>query len=105
MKLHFIPKTRLGKWSIGLSIAFIILIWTKIQYSIPMPSFAIAALGLTGLFTDIVAVFRNKDRSVLNLLLILVSSLILLWIVAELIFPHKREGTDNLWNTKKQSLS
>ena len=88
MKLNFIPKTRLGKWSIGLSIVFIILIWTKIQYSIPMPSFAIAALGLTGLFTGIVAIFRNKDRSVLNLLPLLVGLLILLWITAELIFPH-----------------
>ncbi len=87
MKLGFLPKTTPGKWSVGLGIVFIILIWTKIQYSIHMPTFAIAAFGLAGLFTGIAAIFR-KDRSVLNFLPILVGLLILLWIAAELIFPH-----------------
>jgi len=88
MRLTFLPKTTLGKWSVGLSIAFIILIWMKIQYAIHLPSFAIAALGLAGLVIGIAAIFKNKDRAVLNLLPIIVGLVILLWIAAELIFPH-----------------
>lgn len=88
MKLTLLPKTTPGKWSVGLSIAFIILIWAKIQYSIHILSFAIAALGLIGFFIGIIAFFRNKDRSILNLLPILVGLLIILWIAGELIFPH-----------------
>jgi len=88
MRLTFLPKTLTGKWSIVISIVFIILIWTKIQYSIPIPTFAIVALGLIGFIVSIIAIFKNKDRAILNLLPALVGLLIILWIAAELIFPH-----------------
>ena len=88
MKFTFLPKTTLGKWSVGLSILFIILIWLKIQGSMPLPTFAIAVFGLAGFILSIVAIFKNKDRSILNLLPLLVGLIILLWIAAELIFPH-----------------
>ena len=88
MRLTFLPKSTLGKWSVGLSIAFIILIWTKIQYSFPMPTFAIAALGLAGFVISIVAIFKNSDRAILTFLPVLVGLVILLWIGAELIFLH-----------------
>lgn len=88
MKLTVLPKTTPGKWSVGLSIAFIILIWLKIQNSIPVPTFAIAALGLAGFVISLVAIIKNRDRSLLNWLPVLVGLLILLWTVAELLFPH-----------------
>lgn len=88
MKFAFSPKTTLGKWSVGLSIVVIILIWAKIQYSIPVPAFAIAVFEVTGFIMSLVAIFKNKDRSLLNLLPLLVGLLIILWIACELIFPH-----------------
>jgi len=88
MRFTFLPKTKLGKWAVGLSIVFIILILAKMQGSIPIPTFAIAAFGLAGFILSIVAIFKSKDRSILNLLPLLVGLLILLWIAAELIFPH-----------------
>jgi xanthine/uracil permease len=88
MRLTFLPKTTSGKWSIGISIVFIILIWTKIQYSIPVPTFAIAALGMAGFIVSIIAIIKNKDRSILNLIPILVGLLIIMWAAAELIFLH-----------------
>ena len=88
MRLNVLPKTTLGKWSVGLSIVFIILIWMKMQYSIHVPTFAIAAVGLIGFIMSIIAIFRNKDRSILVLLPILVGIVIVLWTAGELIFPH-----------------
>ena len=90
MKLNFIPKTRLGKWSIGLSIAFIVLIGMKIAdyFHFPLPTPAIAALGLMGFILSLIAIFRNKDRAILIFLPVLVGLVIILWTTAEFIFPH-----------------
>lgn len=88
MKMSLLPKTHLGKWSVGLSIAFIILIWLKIQFGIHVMTFAIAALGLGGFLMGIVAIMKNKDRSILNFLSILVGLVIIIWIVGEIIYPH-----------------
>ena len=88
MKFTFLPITTLGKWAIGLSILFIILIWAKISYSIPIPTFAIAAFGIAGFLISIIAIFKNRDKAILNFLPLLVGLIILLWIAAELIFPH-----------------
>ena len=88
MKLAFLPKTLSGKWSLGLSIAFIILIFMKIQYSLPMPTFTIAASGLAGFAVGIVAIFKSKDRAIMIFIPIIVGLIILLWIAAELVFPH-----------------
>jgi hypothetical protein len=88
MRFTFLPKTKLGKWALGLSIVFIILIWWKIQGSMPIPTFAIAAIGLAGFTVVIIAILRNKDKAILNLLPLLVGLVILFWIAAELMFPH-----------------
>jgi len=62
VEITFWPKKRLGKWSVGLSIAFVILILLKILSYNPMPTFSIAALGLAGfsiafLINDLYAIF------------------------------------------------
>lgn len=88
MKIRLWPKSGFGKWSAGLSIFFIILIWLKMQYGIHLMTFAIAALGLAGFLLGIVAIFKNKDRSILIYLSILVGLVIILWIAAELLYPH-----------------
>lgn len=88
MKITLLPKTRLGKWSVGLSTSFIILIWLKIQYGLPLMTFAIAFLGLLGFLIGIVAIIKNKDSSILNFLPILVGLIIILWIAGEIIYPH-----------------
>jgi hypothetical protein len=88
MNLTILPKSTLGKWSVGISVVFIILISTKIQFSIHVPTFAIGALGLIGFIVSLIAIFKNKDRSVLIFLPVLVGLIIILWTAAEFIFPH-----------------
>lgn len=88
MKVTLWPKSDLGKWSARLSIAFIILISLKIMNAAPMPTFTIAILGLVGFFMGIVAMIKNKERSIPIFLSIVVGLLIIFWTVAEFIYPH-----------------
>ena len=83
-----LPKTRSGKWALWLCVAFIILITVKIIGFLPLPTFAVAALGLAGFIMGIVAIFKNKDRAILTFLAILVGLVIMLWTALEFIFPH-----------------
>ncbi|MCB2292383.1 hypothetical protein LGK95_02365 [Clostridium algoriphilum] len=87
MKITLLPKTDLGKWATVLSIAFIILIFFKIQYSIHVPTFTIAALGLTGFVVGIIAIIK-RDRFMGSFLSILVGLVIILWIIGEFTNPH-----------------
>jgi hypothetical protein len=88
MKFTVLPETTLGKWAVGLGIAFIIFIMLKMVGLMPLPTFAIAAIGLAGFILSLVAIFRYKDRSLLHILPLLTGALILFWTAAELIFPH-----------------
>ena len=88
MKTIVLPKTCIGKWALGLSIAFIVLIAMKIQGSLPMPTYTITALGLTGFAMGIVAILRNRDRGILNYMAITVGVVIIAWITTELILRH-----------------
>lgn len=88
MKLILLPTSHSGKWSLGLTTAFIILIWLKIQYGIPMMSFAFAALGLGGFFTGTLAIVKKRDKAILNFIPILVGLIIITWIIAEIAYPH-----------------
>lgn len=88
MRFTFLPKSTLGKWALGLSIFFLIFIFLKIQGLMPLPTFAVAAFGIVGFILAIIAIFKNKDKAILNFLPLLVGLIILLWIVAEVIYPH-----------------
>lgn len=82
------PKTTRGKWAVGLGLAFVILIALKILGAMPLPTFAIAALGLAGFVLALVARFKHNDRALLFFVPVVAGAVILLWIAGELLFPH-----------------
>lgn len=88
MKTTFVPMTQSGKGAVVLSLAFIILISLKMNGTMPLPTFAIAAIGILGFLIAVFAFFKNKERSLLIYLSILVGLVIILWTSAELLFPH-----------------
>jgi hypothetical protein len=69
--MRLLPKTCAGWWASGLSLIFIILIAIKIQFWLPLPTFVIAALGSAGFIFGLMAIFKNEDRTILNLLSII----------------------------------
>ena len=100
MKLRFIPKTHLGQWSIWLITVFIVLFiiivasgqrggatfFSNLALSIPMVIAGISAL--LAFFTGIIGIIKSKERSVLACSSTIVGFFILLWVSAEILFPH-----------------
>jgi len=103
MKIYFIPKTNLGKWSIRLIIAFLILLglffifivlgerggdtfFSNLKLAIPGLLSAISAIA--AFFIGLISIIKSKERSVCVFLASLIGFLILLWVLAEILFPH-----------------
>jgi 1,4-dihydroxy-2-naphthoate octaprenyltransferase len=98
MKLNFVPKTILGKWSVGLNTFFLILIiisivfvkvfrilsfddhWWDVTVLVTIPASIIAFL------TGIRAVIKNKERSILVFLSILIGTGVIFFLIFHSLF-------------------
>jgi len=109
MKLVFIPKTTLGRWSVGLVVAMPIFLYIGMSFisfyesisagkTIPLdivarPGIALPMLfgfisGIAAFFTGVIGIIIKKDYSVLIFLSTAIGFLALLWCLAEILFPH-----------------
>ena len=109
MRLGFIPKTTLGRWSVGLIVAIPIFFYIGMSFvsfyeSVPagttilrdivvrpgiaLPMLAGFVSGIAAFFIGIVGIIRKKDHSILIMLSTAIGFLVLLWCVAEILFPH-----------------
>jgi len=109
MRLNFIPKTFLGKWSVALIIAMPIFFYIGMAFvdfyeSVPAgetiphdimvrPGVALSMLvgficGIMAFFTGIIGIIRKKDHSALVFLSTVMGFLTLLWCLAEVLFQH-----------------
>lgn len=88
MKIILFPKSKSGKWAIGIAATYIILLWLKVQFHIPVISFAIAGIGLLGFVFTVIAITKYRERSVLVILSFLVGITLVLWICGEILYPH-----------------
>jgi len=103
MKLHFMPKTTLGKWSVALIVAFIVLL-VSFQFLVALgqrggetffsalvltvPILIAGISGVSAFITGLIGVIRSRERSVIVYLAVAIGLLVLLWGLAEIIFPH-----------------
>ncbi|PNE22846.1 hypothetical protein V511_05630 [Mesotoga sp. Brook.08.YT.4.2.5.1] len=77
MKITFLPHSRLGNWDFFLSLAFVVLLFAQIQFSlIPLPVFSVMALGVEGFVLSMIA-FLKRDRAVGKLLSIIIGAAII----------------------------
>jgi hypothetical protein len=103
MKIHFIPKTTPGKWSVGLIIVFIVLLalfqflvasgqrggetfFSNLILTIPMLIAGIS--GISAFATGLIGVIMSRERSIAVYLATLIGLLVLLFVLGEIIFPH-----------------
>ena len=103
MKVNFIPKTYLGKWSVYLIISFFVFLglffvfvnlgerggetfFSNLKLTIPMMIAGISGVG--SFFTGVISVFKNKEKSVLVFLSTLIGLFVLWFVSAEVLFPH-----------------
>lgn len=97
------PKTVLGKWSVGLIIAFflffglLLLLVASGQrggetfFSNPYLAFAgvFAAISATGsFFAGLASIIKNKEMSVLVILSTAIGLLVLWFVLGEFLYPH-----------------
>jgi len=98
MKITFSPKTRIGKLSIGLTMLYLLLLivffafmlfglvtfneghWWDLTVGIAVP------LIISAFITGIIAVRKNKDRSVLVYLSIFIGSCVILFLLLHSLF-------------------
>ena len=93
----------MGKWSIGLIIAFFLffaVFWIFIalgqrggdtyfsNLALAMPSLLSGVSGVFAFLTGLIGVIRNRERSILVFLAMLIGLFVLLFCLAEVIFPH-----------------
>jgi hypothetical protein len=103
MKVHFLPKTALGKWSIGLivgSLIFFLLtmllgasgqrggdtFFSNLALAIPILLAGIS--GISAFFTGIIGIIKSKDRSVIVFIATIIGFFVLFWLLAEVLVPH-----------------
>ena len=96
MKISFLPKSRLGTWTTGLGIYSLFLfifgyifaellkvITSDILITIAAASSVIASI--IAFFTGIIAVIKNKERSVLVFLAILLGFVVLAFVFGDML--------------------
>lgn len=109
MKANFTPKSNLGKLSLALIALMPIFIcigmsFTGFYKSVPAgktilqdifvrPGIALSMLagfvsGIAAFFCGVFGIIREKDYSVLVFISTILGFLVLLWVFAEILFPH-----------------
>lgn len=109
MRLNFLSKSCLGKWSAALIAAVPVLFYIGMSFvdfyesapagktiphdimvrpGIALPMLAGFVCGIIAFFTGIIGIIKRKDYSVLIFLSTTAGFLVLLWCLAEVLFPH-----------------
>lgn len=100
MRISILPKTSLGRWSIGLAAAFILL---SILFAVltglggvgpgPVAFIVIATVifgisGIAAFVTGLISIVKSKERSILVFLAAVVGLFCLIFFLGEFLFPH-----------------
>ena len=98
MRISVLPKSYLGRWSVGLAAAnillnvlFLVLVARGGLGPGPVAPIANATTGISGiaaLVTGLISVTRSKERSILVFLALVVGLFTLLFFLGEFLVPH-----------------
>jgi len=103
MKINFMPKTYLAKWSVGLIVSFFVFLglfflfvdlgerggdtfFNNLKLTIPIVVAGIS--GISAFFIGLISIIKNRERSVFVFMATLLGFFVLLWVLAEILFPH-----------------
>ena len=95
MKISFLPKSPLGKWTVGLNIFFLIAfiflyIFAELLNLIPFEIVRIIGatsviVSIIAFFTGVIAVIKIKERSALVFLSIIIGLVVLSFVIVSII--------------------
>ena len=105
-----VPKTKLGKWSVGLIVAMPILFVIGTSFTISLyrstpagetiladiasrPALALTLLagmiaGISAFITGLVAISRQREKAILTYISTTIGALLVIFLIGEIIFPH-----------------
>lgn len=91
MRLY--SKTIAGKWAAIFTLLFVALMAIKLSalamlVRLPLPTPFLAMIGVIGSLLGVASIVKNKDRALLTWISAIIGLLIILWIAAEVTFPH-----------------
>ena len=103
MKINFLPKTVLGKWSVWLIVAFILLFLVfqllvlsgqrggdtfSDNWLLTIPIVLAAICGISSLIVGLIAGVKSKERSILVFVAMLIGLFDLIFVLGEFLSPH-----------------
>jgi hypothetical protein len=103
LKIGFIPKTKLGKWSVGSMLGFFLFFGLLNLFIalgerggdtffsnllLAIPGLLAALSGIAAFVIGVVSIIKSKERAVLVFVAVILGSFILLFVAAELLFSH-----------------
>jgi hypothetical protein len=104
VKITFLPATTLGKWAIRLTILLVLffLLATAIvvlghqtggetvtaNNNIAIPMLLAMVSGVSAFFTGVLAILKNKERSVLVFISTIIGLSVLIFLLGEFLVPH-----------------
>ena len=109
MRLEFIPRTILGRWSVGLIIAMPVFFYIGFSFvsfyefisagktipqdiivrpGVALPMLAGMVSGVSTFITGLVSMIRKKERALLVYAATMIGGLLTLFLLGEIFFPH-----------------
>jgi len=103
MKISILPKTILGKWSVGLAISFILFFALLAIFAatgqeggntflsnlfLAIPGTLAVVSAVATFFTGIVSVIFMKERAVFVFVAMIIGLLVIVFILGDLLFPE-----------------
>jgi cell division protein FtsW (lipid II flippase) len=102
--VNFMPKTRLGQWSVGLVVLFFLLFATGIFiisrqgprtdetfFDNPVASIPVLSAGASAIasfFTGVLSIWKYKERSIFVFVACLIVLFVLIFLLGEILVPH-----------------
>ena len=111
MRLEFIPRTILGRWSVGLIIAMPVFFYIGFSFvsfydfisagktipqdiivrpGVALPMLAGMVSGVSTFITGLVSIIRKKERALLVYVATMIGGLLTLFLLGEIFFPIKQ---------------
>lgn len=98
------PETKVGKWAVGLIVAFFLLLATGMivvsvfkqeggetfldNLWISIPMLGAGAAAIAALITGVIGIIKSKERSILVFIASLTGLLVLWFVLGEILVPH-----------------
>jgi hypothetical protein len=98
VRIGILPKSPLGRWSVGLAATFILLsVLSAVLTGLggvgpgpvgPIIGIAFGISGIAALVTGLISTIKSKERSILVFLAIIIGLFTLIFLLGELLYPH-----------------